>query len=360
MRVPPGNIVKITACDKKSGRPLKQALVWWTQDGTIVHRTTNAVTGAATFHGVPPGRIRFSVGHDTSTELDGETLVVPAAGTLERDILVRKKILVTGFCDWANDLSKSTWRCENNPSGMLLLGSWAKDGPAPADQTKQGPLSKLLLADKDYIWEILPLKVNWGAGSAIPWQKYDAVINLGLDSNLKGPECNEIHVENGAYNLHDDPPQPMEGKLVLGLTLPVPLPLPLPVTVTVPLPVFVPVPATFSHRPALAAALEQLAGAGSGDYKAVVFHGRPDNTYICNETTYYGIKATADPTSRLRAAMFLHLPYPAGQIPPDEEQAQCPQSATGVQGIDALATGVAGVIHKFLKLLDANNLWTRD
>lgn len=244
----------------------------------------------------------------------------------------RPRVLVTGFCDWdSDDLARSSWRCVKNPSGMLLVGAWEPTTPASAAQREGGPLPRLLRAHDDYHWEFMPLRVRWGAGAQIPWDSHDVVVSLGLNANIGvvpgDGEYDEIHVENGAYNLRVDRsarPAPLAGDVVAGA----------------------PVPRWFAQPAAVHAVLEALDGARCASYRAVVVHPRASNAYICNETNYHGIMASRAAADRPRATVFLHLPYAPGQP-------GGPPFAAGASGLDALARGVAGVILRFLAGLAA-------
>ncbi|MFC1751468.1 hypothetical protein ACFL2V_22110 [Pseudomonadota bacterium] len=107
---------------------------------------------------------------------------------------VKKKVLVTGFNDWRNlGTPPNVWKCDENPSCRLLVGSATTSQPS----SYSGPLVSALNSSTNVSWEYRTLPTTWGAAQVIPYQNYDAVINMGLGVY---DTSDAIQIEQNAYN----------------------------------------------------------------------------------------------------------------------------------------------------------------
>ena len=246
----------------------------------------------------------------------------------------RLRVLITGFHDWrdlddepgADLLRRRTsvafgkggaegkggagamWRCRDNPSCRLIYGEACAAPPL----IRRGPLVRALSALEeraDFSYVTMP--VLWGTASGLDVCAYDVVIHMGLGVYDR---TDLLRLESGAYNgrngtdalaraRDDERIEATEGRHVQ-------------------------CDAMASRVDAVAAACK--GGVGDG-FELEVAGSTAENSYICNETHWRGLKACAASGQRL-AAYFLHLPYASA----DDHV--------------ALAAAVAGVVREMVRL----------
>lgn len=233
----------------------------------------------------------------------------------------RPRVLITGFHDW-RDLDGNIWRCRDNPSCRLLLGSECPSPPIRRDGPLPQALRFLCAEVADFTFVTLP--VLWGTSAGLDLLSYDIVIHLGLGVYDRD---DLILVETDAYNMrrgadalaHAPPGQTIEmgSDQVLERSS-----------------------GMHARYARLGAGLaEQL----PGDFQLSVAKARPANSYICNETHWRALRAqlqahemndaaAQDDRRRLQAAYFLHLPRAR-----DENHCE-------------LANAVAEVVRRILKI----------
>ena len=208
----------------------------------------------------------------------------------------RLRVCLTGFNDWVNLTPESggTWRSRENPSSRLLLGA-AGDSPS---FLRGGALATILRRScNDVDWSFQTLPTLWKTSCCIDYFFFDLVIHLGLGVY---DNTNTILLERGAYNLRGDFPDaeghpPPARKLCA----------------------HVPLGHTLEAPPRVARGIEAAAAltALPGGFHVAVENAREDNAYICNETHWRALEAVAaaeaaGAQAALRAAYFIHLPYP--------------------------------------------------
>ena len=210
------------------------------------------------------------------------------------------RVLVTGFHDW-KELDGNIWRCRDNPSCRLILGRQCQTPPVARDR---GPLPRALRAagvlDRaDVAFVTLP--TIWSTASGLDLTAFDIVVHMGLgvyDSH------HTILFERDAYNMRRG--ADALGAAPPGHTL---------------------VAGGEQVQPSSPAMDERYAALGqapplTGDFSLREARGRPENSYICNETHHRALvaqRAAADSAGRAhdghsregrpRAVYFLHLPY---------------------------------------------------
>jgi hypothetical protein len=229
----------------------------------------------------------------------------------------RPRVLITGFHDW-RELQANIWRCRDNPSCRLLLGS---PSAAPAIE-RDGPLLRALkdnaACKAEFTCQTLP--VLWGTAAGLDLLSFDVVIHLGLGVYDRH---DTIIVERGAFNMRKSIPDAIghtpkatntsgTGAVIEGAA---------------------PECLSCLHmQPRYEALAREPAALVSDDARGpfVVLEApaRDENTYICNETHWRALRAVEHASklngrggteARLRAAYFLHLPYPR-ERDPDHEQ----------------------------------------
>lgn len=246
----------------------------------------------------------------------GATTVAVASPVASTEEAPPLRVLVTGFLDWRELEKGNVWRCRDNPSCRLLLGAPCTTPPI----VRGGPLPQQLAATctgAEFTFQVLP--TLWGTTAGIDLLAFDVVIHMGLgvyDSH------DHILLEHGAYNMRARPDAAgadADGQAIeYGASMHL-----------------------VSNESMLARYASVLRGDSdklAGDYALCTAAARPTNTYICNEAHYRALKAVAaasqegasppaSPASsshnnsnggripRLRAAYFVHLPYPREHDP---------------------------------------------
>lgn len=230
------------------------------------------------------------------------------------------RVGVTGFLDWPATREEAAgfdrWRCQSNPSGLLLTGERHPGGTPPGP--RHGPLPRLLSAisrtrdRREVEWHFQLLPVLWGIANEIDADAFDAVVNLGLgvyDAN------DRLWLERGAFNrrarqcdaagvvpMEDAGPGEVidsrHGRII-------------------------------DEPPGRTASLEALAGILDGTgYRLDAMEARESNAYVCNETHAIMLGRLGG-GHRLARADFIHLPRPR-----DDD------------GLHSLAQAVARVIER--------------
>ena len=199
----------------------------------------------------------------------------------------KKRVLVTGFNDWA-DVQGNIWKLEVNPTGMLIVGAGAPSPPAVTAYT--GPLPSFLRENaQDVEWHFLTLPVVWTTSATIDYTQYDIVINMGLNPSSE-MKANNVMVENGAYNMRVgedavkfNPPTDVNSTtLAKGAVL---------------------------ARPEVSDIVTAVAGMQlPGGFEICVMDARKGNTYICNETNWRGLEAGL--AGEVTHNFFIHMPFP--------------------------------------------------
>jgi hypothetical protein len=233
----------------------------------------------------------------------------------------RRRCLVTGFNDWRNLPSKdAVWTSRENPSSRIILGGASGAPPLARD----GPLPRRLRRSSIPVdWSFVTLPTLWRTACGVDYFFYDVVVHLGLGVYDR---TDTILVEAGAFNgrvaaadaAGHLPPAPELAPFATDLgggggggrsgrsgeVLEAPT--------------------------RVARTVEAVRGLalGGGLFRVEVAPARRENTYICNETHWRALEAvwaaaaggggSDGETSghsvggRLRAAFFVHVPYPAG------------------------------------------------
>ncbi|VAV92006.1 hypothetical protein MNBD_ALPHA08-1235 [hydrothermal vent metagenome] len=220
-------------------------------------------------------------------------------GGKKKDKLKPWKVYVSGFLDWpASELEAQgfdKWRCEENPSGRLMIGGWWAGKTKPV--VGKGLLARKLAAIKKTAggrkikWKFDVLPVVWGVAKKIKARKYDVVINIGLGGHKNGTI---ILLEQGAFNRRGGQAD-ADGKVAGRQGGPA-----------------VKIDKKAGKKLAPAKPVSDLvkAGAGTvGKYSFKVAEARKTNNYVCNETHYLMLKQVRK-TKRLRRAFFIHIPKP--------------------------------------------------
>jgi hypothetical protein len=194
------------------------------------------------------------------------------------------RVLVTGFNDW-RDLGEppNVWRCRDNPSCRLLLGTEHDALP----QIHEGPLvMRLRRRAPDIEWSFATMPVTWDAFAAVP-DDVDLIVNLGLGVYDR---FDALQLEAGAFNLRQgaDAAGHERGEAIAAGA---------PDVLAAP-----------EHSP-IPARLEALAGRTMAGYEIVVASARAENSYLCNETHYHALEALHAGRGSLREVYFLHIPY---------------------------------------------------
>ncbi len=197
----------------------------------------------------------------------------------------RPRILVTGFCDW-RELGEPPvlWRCRDNPSGRLLTGN----ATTTASPVFTGPLACLLHNTDALDADFALLPVVWGAFHGLSITGYDALFHLGLGCQAPGL----LLLEDGASNRRErrDAARELPETAVIDKQGPCTRPL----------------------SPAASASLHRLAKEHSvHGYQIQLAKPRPTNVYLCNETHYLSLQATAELSRQLGRdirSYFIHLP----------------------------------------------------
>ena len=219
------------------------------------------------------------------------------------------RVLVTGFNDW-KELGDppNVWRCRDNPSCRLLLGDEATTEPTAFE----GPLVQRLRdstssAERPVQWTFATLPVTWEVAKAAPrYENHDVVVHVGLGVYDR---LDTVFVEDGAFNRR-------HGTDAAGRALDEPI-------VAEVGQVLAPPHATITER------VRALDGERFADYRVEVKAAREANSYLCNETHFWALRAVQDANAsggRLRAAYFVHIPY----------------AADG--DYESLAAGIAGIV----------------
>jgi hypothetical protein len=235
------------------------------------------------------GLMLMAVAACSSGAVEAEDTAAPAAEP-SRDAVdaVPKgrpmRVLVTGFNDW-RDLGEppNVWRCRDNPSCRLLLGTEHDAMP----QTQEGPLVvRLRRRAPDIEWSFATMPVTWDAFAAVP-DDVDLIVNLGLGVYDR---FDALQLEAGAFNLRQgtDAAGHERGEAIAAGA---------PEVLAAP-----------EHSP-IPARLEALAGRTMAGYEIVVASARAENSYLCNETHYHALEALHAGRGSLREVYFLHIPY---------------------------------------------------
>lgn len=244
---------------------------------------------------------------ERSAEVDApqaESEIEPATPSQSRPL----SILVTGFNDW-KDLGDppNVWRCRDNPSCRLLLG----DETATEPGAFEGPLVQRLreaTAGQPVQWTFATLPVTWEIAKQAPrYDDHDVVVHLGLGVYDR---LDTVFVEDGAFNRRhgtDAVGKALDEAIIAEVGQ-----------------VLAPPHAAITDR------VRALDGKQFSDYRVEVKAARDANSYLCNETHFWALRAVQDSKAsggRLRAAYFVHIPY----------------AADG--DYESLAAGVAGVVE---------------
>lgn len=206
---------------------------------------------------------------------------------------VKRKVLVTGFNDWRNlGNPPNLWKCDENPSCRLLVGNATTSQPS----SYGGPLVTQLNSNANIDWEYRTLPTTWGAAQAIPYQNYDAVINMGLGVY---DTSDAIQIEQNAYNQRS-------GTDAAGTTRSA-----APIDSGNASTTLSPSSSSGVNSRITAMDQQQL----SAQYQARVAQARANNDFICNETHYHAItelnsSLSSNPPGRLKLVYFIHLPQP--------------------------------------------------
>lgn len=204
------------------------------------------------------------------------------------------RVLVTGFNDW-KDLGDpaNVWRCRDNPSCRLLLGSETLDRPT----THEGPLVRMLerrtttANGRAIAWSFGTMPVTWGIADTLPdYADYDVVVHLGLGVY---DTFDVLQLEDGAYNGRRgaDAVGREADEAIASSTAQV---------------------LDAAAGTPIASRVRTLDGRSFGDYTLRVARARPDNSYLCNETHFRALErvnASVEAGQRLRQAYFVHIPY---------------------------------------------------
>ena len=139
-----------------------------------------------------------------------------APDKLNRLVLPRRRVLVTGFHDWKEDAKTNNWLCKINPSGRLILGAPHTAAAQPTQYI--GPLVKYLQEKCEYTKTtnvmgvgLEPIKIDWDFDTmptvwniclsadhkAAKFEQYDAIISTGLGVYNK---YNKLILEYGAQS----------------------------------------------------------------------------------------------------------------------------------------------------------------
>ena len=227
----------------------------------------------------------------------------PAARSESRPLAV----LVTGFNDW-KELGDppNVWRCRDNPSCRLLLGDETADEPSAFE----GPLVQRLreaTREQPVKWTFATLPVTWEIAKQAPrYEDHDVVVHLGLGVYDR---LDTVFVEDGAFNRRngtDAAGKALDEAIVAEVGQ-----------------VLAPPDASITER------VRALDGKQFSDYRVEVKAARDANSYLCNETHFWALRAVEDSKAaggRLRAAYFVHIPY----------------ASDG--DYESLAAGVAGIV----------------
>ena len=212
------------------------------------------------------------------------------------------RVLVTGFCDW-RELGETAdlWRCRDNTSGRLLTG----EATTSATPNFAGPLVRHLQQCDELAADFALLPVLWGTFYRLSLSGFDALIHLGLGRQAPGL----LLLENGAINRRER--RDAAGKL--------------PKT-----PVIEDLgPPSRPLSKAASASLHRLTKDHSvRGYQLQLASPRPENVYLCNETHYLSLQATAKLSHQLGREIrsyFIHLPA--------VDQAALPQLGAALAGI---------------------------
>lgn len=195
------------------------------------------------------------------------------------------RILVTGFCDW-RELGEPPifWRCRDNPSGRLLTGN-ATTSTTPLFA---GALACRLQNTDELDADFALLPVLWGAFHRLSITGYDALIHIGLGRQAPGL----LLLEDGAINRRErrDAAGELPATAIIEKQGPCSRPL----------------------SPAASASLHRLAKEQSTHgYQIQLTEPRPANVYLCNETHYLSLQATAQLSRQLGRdirSYFIHIP----------------------------------------------------
>lgn len=252
------------------------------------------------------------------------------------------RALVTGFHDW-RDLngapSTNLFRCRDNPSCRLLLGL-----PSSAPTlTRKGELAERLRRLPEHShhveWVFQTLPTVWGTASGLDLEEFDVVFHLGLGVYGKH---DTILLEDGAYNSRNGPDAVgIEGGASLEYGAPQVL-----------------------ENKRMSAAVRQLDGEHvSEEFVVSTLPARPQNSYICNETHWRGLKALQCSESRqgrLKAVFFIHLPIPKkySGFGSDKSRKAYVDSCVDLDGhttdYTPLAVGVAETIRRLMQEIIVN------
>lgn len=241
------------------------------------------------------------------------------------------RVLVTGFHDWRDlGTSPNLWRCRDNPSCRLLLGSPSSSPPVQ----RNGMLPQVLRKKCPEVqFYFQTLTTTWGTSNTLDHLAYDIVINMGLgvyDSHSR------IIVENGAYNARggkDAAGQEVSSTIEMGT-------------------------GQSLLNDEMAGVVCALHGRSIGGYDVEVPQARISNNYICNETHWRGLKALEvserqGPSRTLKACFFVHIPTPAKESFANEEERKAYELRFCDLSSDTdythLANGVAGVIEALIE-----------
>jgi pyrrolidone-carboxylate peptidase len=202
-----------------------------------------------------------------------------------------RRCLITGFNDWRNLSNiQDIWVSDENPSSRLILGQSSREPSI----IRRGDLVQVLKKINIAVdWSFATLPTLWRTSRSLDLAYYDIVIHLGL-----GVYDNKrtILVECGAYNERCSSPD-ASGSMSPSSTI------------CTGGPAVLVAPLRVASAVVSAADLEL-----SGGFRVELAPARQSNTYICNETHYRALEAVhlaeCCPGTRLRAAYFVHIPYP--------------------------------------------------
>ncbi len=223
------------------------------------------------------------------------------------------RVLVTGFHDWRDIGSPSeVWRCRDNPSCRLLIGSQGLAATEPPTR-HAGPLvERLVRAAPEVEWSFRTLPVTWGVFSSVP-REHDVIINIGLGVYDR---FDALQLERGAYNSRtgedaagvevDGPIDAAQGEVLEP-------------------------PATSP----IAARIDALVGTRIAGYEILGAAARASNSFLCNQTHWFALAAVHAGGPLPREVYFLHIPY--------AEPSVAGGSASDAD-FEPLADAVAGVV----------------